>query len=53
MRDVDADLLALVLAGSSVEDIVDVLEIPLGEVHRRLLRLRVVIEDMRRVTSKR
>lgn len=52
-RDVDADLLALVMAGCGIEEIVHTLCIRLDEVHRRLRRLRLVIEDVARVTSER
>lgn len=50
-RDIDADLLALVMSGCGVEEIVQTLGIGLREVHRRLLRLRLVIEDATRVPS--
>ena len=51
-RDLDADLLALVTAGYGLEQIVHALGLSLDEIHRRLVKLRLVIEDMSRVDVK-
>ena len=50
-RDLDGDLLSLVTAGCTVEEIVRALGLDLDEVHRRLVRLRLVIEDVSRATA--
>ena len=50
-RDLDADLLSLVTSGCTLEEIVRALGLDLDEVHRRLVRLRLVIEDVSRATS--
>ena len=50
-RDVDIDLLYLVSSGCTVEQIVQELRLPLGDVHNRLVRLRHAIEDVSRVSS--
>ena len=52
-RDIDAGLLALVMSGCGIDEIVETLGIQIGEVHSRLLRLRLIIEDATRVPSDR
>ena len=51
-RDLDADLLALVTSGYSLDQIVQALGVSLDEIYRRLVRLRLVIEDVSRVDVK-
>ena len=49
--DLDGDLLSLVTAGCTVEEIVRALGLELDEVHRRLVRLRLVIEAVSHATA--
>ncbi len=42
----DAELLALVASGCDVDDIRNALEMPINEIYARLVRLRLVIEDV-------
>lgn len=51
-RDIDADLLGLVLSGCTLEQIVETSGLRLDEVYQRLLKLRLFIEDATRVSSK-
>lgn len=50
-RDIDKVLLSLVTSGCSIDDIVVLLHLPLDEVHRRLVKLRLAIEDLSASTS--
>ena len=50
-RDVDADLLALVMSGYTLEQIVEMLGLRLDDVYQRLLKLRRFIEDAARISS--
>ena len=50
-RDLDGELLSLVTSGCTVEEIVQALGLELDEVHRRLVRLRLVIEDVSRASA--
>lgn len=52
-REIDIELLSLVSSGYDVEQIVQSLRLPLRDVHRRLVHLRHVIEDVSRSSSRR
>ena len=50
-RNVDADLLALVMSGYALEQIVEMLDLRLDDIYQRLLELRGFIEDASRFSS--
>jgi hypothetical protein len=52
-REIDIELLSLVSSGYDVEQIVQRLRLPLSVVHRRLVQLRRVIDDVSRSPSRR
>jgi hypothetical protein len=52
-RDIDIELLSLVSTGCDVDQIRQRLRLPLRDVHRRLVHLRHVIEDVSRSSSPR
>lgn len=50
-RDIDAELLVLIASGCSLDQIVERLDVPMDEVHKHLVRLRLVIEEFTGATS--